>query len=369
MSIISIQNTPDYSSKTMEQVVKNHFDALGIENDLTPDAKVLIKPNLLSPRNPDTATTTHPELVFAVVKWLHAHGIRNITIADSPGGLYTPQALKVVYNACGYNGIGAFAALNYDVSWKTINCEESFKNKSFNIITPILEADYIINMPKLKTHGMMMMSGAVKNMFGAIPGLQKPEMHYRWPEVSDFAHMLVELTLLLKPNVALVDATYSMEGNGPNSGDKKYTGLTFASRDPFTLDKVMADFMSLTNVEMINEYERMGLIQTPEFVGDTLPDAMSFKLPDSRPLDFTGYVPGFLRGPAKKFLTKALHPVPKVNRRKCIGCGKCAESCPPHIIHIKNRKAKFTSKGCISCFCCQEMCPVHAISVKRMINL
>jgi len=368
MSLISIQKTPDYSSKAMELAVKTHFEALGVAADLKKDTKVLIKPNLVSPRKPDTATTTHPEFVFAVVKWLHAHGVRNITIADSPGGLYTPQTLKNTYTVCGYNGIGAFAALNYDTSWQTVHCDESFRNKTFNIITPILEADYIINMPKLKTHGMMTLSGAVKNMFGSVPGIQKPEMHYRWPEINDFADMLIELTMHLKPNITLVDAVESMEGNGPNSGSKKYAGVTFASRDPFTLDKVMADFMKLGSIPMLQEYERMGLIKTPEYIGDAV-EGTGFKLPDTASLDFTDKVPKFLRGPAKRFMEKALHPVPKVSRRKCIGCGKCAESCPPHIIIIKNRKAKFTSKGCISCFCCQEMCPVHAISVKRMINL
>ena len=96
---------------------------------------------------------------------------------------------------------------------------------------------------------------------------------------------------------------------------------------------------------------------------------VKFKYPDSKPLDFTGHVPKFLRTPAKWFLNNALTPLPKVDRSRCVGCGKCAESCPPQIIRIKDRKALFTSKGCISCFCCQEMCPVHAISIKRRINI
>lgn len=367
MSIISIQKSDNYTAKVMELAVNKHFDALGVADDLSPDTKVLIKPNLVTPRKPETATTTHPELVFAVVKWLHLHGVRNITIADSPGGIYTPQTLKNTYNMCGYNCIGAFAALNYDTSWQTVHCDTSFRNRSFNIITPVIEADYIINMPKLKTHSMMTLSGAVKNMFGTIPGLQKPEMHYRWPDTHDFANMLIELTLLLKPNISLVDAIVSMEGNGPNSGDKKHTGVTFAARDPFTLDKVMADFMGLENPVILQEYESRGLLHEPQIIGDSI-ESTRFKLPDTASLDFTDKVPSFLRVPAKRIMSKALHAAPKANSRKCIGCGKCAESCPPHIIKIRNRKAHFSAKGCISCFCCQEMCPVHAISVKRMFR-
>jgi len=86
-------------------------------------------------------------------------------------------------------------------------------------------------------------------------------------------------------------------------------------------------------------------------------------------VDFSGQLPKFMRGPASKFLKKVFRVVPRLNKAKCVGCGKCAESCPPHIIKIENGKAKFTAKGCISCLCCQEMCPAHAISVRRMIRL
>jgi uncharacterized protein (DUF362 family)/Pyruvate/2-oxoacid:ferredoxin oxidoreductase delta subunit len=368
MSIISVKKTPDYSPEALARAVSAHMEALGVFRDLAPGMRVAIKPNLVSPRDPSAATTTHPELVKAVINYLRDCGITDIVIVDSPGGLYTVQTLRSVYSTCGYKPLKAIAELNYDVSWRTVDCPEGFKNHSFNIITPLLEADYIINMPKLKTHSMMTLSGAVKNMFGAVPGVQKPEMHYKWPDIMDFANMLVELNLLLKPNIAIVDAVEAMEGNGPNSGNRKFAGMTFASRDFFTLDKVMADFIGLQDVELIEKYDEMGLLQTPELVGD-VPGTVRFKAPDSKPLDFTGHVPKLLRAPAKWFLNTALTPLPKVDHKKCIGCGKCAESCPPHIIKIRNRKARFTSKGCISCFCCQEMCPVHAISIKRKVNL
>ena len=363
MSTVSVLKTPDYSPEVMAKTVERHFAALGIEKDLKGGMKVVIKPNLLAARAPETATTTNPELVRAVINWLRARGIDNITVADSPAGPFTAQALNTIYKTCGF---GDFPEMNRDTGWQTVRCQDGFKNRSFNIINPIAEADYIINLPKLKTHGMTVMSGAVKNMFGSVPGLQKPELHYKWPEQADFVHMLAELTLTLKPAVALVDVVEGMEGNGPNSGDKKYAGVTFASRDPFTLDRVMADFIELGDFEMMREFDRMGLIKTPQLTGDKVQN-VKFRQSDARPLDFTAYVPKLLRKPAKKLFKRLLRPLPKVDHSKCIGCGKCAESCPPHIIKIKNRKAQFTSKGCISCFCCQEMCPVHAIGTKRFV--
>ncbi len=369
MSVISIRKTPDYSPEALSAAVNAHMEALNIEGDLSHDMRVAIKPNLVSPRRPDTATTTHPGLVEAVVNWLRDRGINDIVIVDSPGGLYTAQTLRNTYSTCGYRELGSIAELNYDVSWRTAETPEGFKNRSFNIITPLLDADYIINMPKLKTHSMMTLSGAVKNMFGAIPGIQKPEMHYRWPDIMDFANMLAELNLILKPDLSIVDAVDGMEGNGPNSGSRIHAGVTFAARDPFTLDKVMADFIGLKDVELLDKYEELDLIRDAEIVGDDPSFGVKFKYPDSKPLDFTGHVPKLLRGPAKWFLNTALTPLPKVDRSKCVGCGKCAESCPPQIIRIRDRKAHFTSKGCISCFCCQEMCPVHAISIKRRVNL
>ena len=365
MSIISILKTPDYSAAVMADIVERHFAALGIENDLRPDMRVTVKPNLLAARSPETATTTNPALVRAVIDWLRARGITNITVADSPAGPFTPAVLKSIYNVC---GLADIPEMNTDTGWQTVQCPDGFKNRTFNIINPIADADFIINLPKLKTHGMTVMSGAVKNMFGSIPGLQKPEMHYKWPEQADFCHMLAELTLTVKPAVALVDAVDGMEGNGPNSGDRIYTGVTFASRDPFTLDRFMADFIELGDFEMMREFDRMGLIKTPELVGDDVAH-VKYRQSDARPLDFTAYVPKLFRKPAKNLFKKLLKPLPKVDHTKCIGCGKCAESCPPHIIKIRNRKAHFTSKGCISCFCCQEMCPVHAIGVKRRVGI
>jgi len=151
-------------------------------------------------------------------------------------------------------------------------------------------------------------------------------------------------------------------------------GVTLASCNVYQQDAYASTLIGLKpeNVAMLRIAEERGWYNPDELevVGDAVePVNPPFVLPDSAGVDFSGQLPKFMRGPASKFLKKVFRVVPRLNKAKCVGCGKCAESCPPHIIKIENGKAKFTAKGCISCLCCQEMCPAHAISVRRMIRL
>ena len=371
MSKVSVKKVSTYSPELLDKAVEEQFSSLGIRDDIRPGMRVTIKPNLLTGRKPDFAITSHPELIMAIIRWLKKEGITKITVADSPGGLYTPSALKAIYSVCGY---GMFEEhLNYDCSFREIHTPESFKTRSFNIITPLLETDYIINVAKLKTHSMTGVSAGIKNMFGSIPGLQKPEMHYRNPDLDDFSNMLLELSLTAKPDLTVIDAIDGMEGNGPSGGDKRHLGLIFASKNVYAQDWEAVKIMGLApeSISMLRQAREKGLFdpQETELVGDAVaPASPPFKLPDTKNLDFTGFLPAFLKKPAGFIMRKLLKPLPNVKPEKCIGCGKCAESCPQQIITIIDRKAIINKKTCISCFCCQEMCPAHAIEVKRKLK-
>lgn len=373
MSLVSIRKTEDYRQETVDRAIALHFEALGVEKDLRPGMRVTIKPNLLTARKPEQAVTTHPAVLLSVVKWLRKRGVEDITVADSPGGPYVAAALRTVYAVSGLRALEGPFRLNYDTGWREIRCAEGFENRSFNIINPLADTDYIINIAKLKTHSMTTLSAGIKNLFGAIPGLQKPEFHYKYPELRDFSNMLVEVAATVGADITVIDAVEAMEGNGPNSGDMRYMGLTFASRSLYAQDYVAARLMGLVpeSVVMLRLALEKGLLSPEdiELVGDAVqPSDPPFKLPDSAALDFMSFVPRIFRGPAFRAMTKILKPLPKLEREKCIGCGKCAESCPPHIIEMSGGKAVIPIKGCISCFCCQEMCPVHAIKVKRRLR-
>lgn len=371
---VSAIKTSSYQPQPLYDIIDRHMNAHNMHNIIAPHSKVVIKPNLIAKSTPQNAVTTQPEVLEAVILWLKNRGVSDITIADSPGGTYTPAALEDIYNVCKIKDVAQKhgVKLNKNIAFKDIPFAEGKTVKRFNIIEPLACADVIINLPRLKTHGMMMLSGAVKNMFGAIPGLQKPELHFRFKEKDAFASMLVDLCLLLKPAISIVDAVISMEGNGPTGGHPRETGMTFAAVNPFALDLALCDFIGMNpgGVHTVADSIERGLCPADakdiDYLGTDCPDRISdFIFPDSKPLGFQGSIPKFLIKPAELLTDKLLKPRPYIRRKDCIGCGKCEESCAPKAVMVKNKKAHIADTKCIYCFCCHEMCPVKAIDIKR----
>lgn len=376
MAAISLLETHDYNERTVREAIARHFSILGAD-DLRPGMKVVVKPNLIMRCKPDRAATTHPAMIEAVVRHLQGMGITDIVIADSPGGLYTPQVLSAAYELTGYAEVARRCKITCNTACgsRELHVAEGRLCRSFDIIDPIADADYVINICKLKTHCMTTLSCGIKNLFGCIPGLLKPQLHYRFPDSARFVQMLIDLSLLIRPGLTIVDGIDAMEGDGPTGGMPRHVGITAAARGEnfYALDLVMAHLIGLTpkEVPMLAEAVKRGLCpgnwQAVEILGDAdaadrlaVPD---FALPASKTLNFAGNVPGFLR-PAVHWLEPHLASKPKIRTQDCIGCGKCAESCPAKTIAIAGRKASIDYSNCIRCFCCHEMCPVKAIDIK-----
>lgn len=365
MSLISIRKTPDYDPARLRQAVDAHFAALEVEKDLRPEMKILLKPNLLAARKPEQVVTTHPALIQAVIDWLRERGMEDITLADSPGGPYNEGRLRSVYAASKMDTLTG-VKLNFSSGAAPVEQPQGKLCRRFDVIDPVREADYIINLPKVKTHGMTVVSLGVKNLFGAVPGLEKPALHCRYPGWEEFAGMVLDLAELCTPAVTLADGVHAMEGDGPSGGTLRELGYTFASRDIFSLDWFLAgEVMGLPpeNIPMLRQARERGLVtEKPALTGDPLGEIAPFARPKTQSADFTGYLPGFLRQPVRAVMGKLFRPKPHVLEETCIGCGRCAESCPQKIITVSGGKAKIDRKNCISCFCCQEMCPVKAIT-------
>ena len=368
MDNVFIKKAAEYNPAQLSAAVDDAFTCLGIDIKSFAGKRILIKPNLLMKRKPEEATTTHPEVVRAIIKALKAAGADNITIADSPGGPYAKQYLSMIYNDAGYTKLAAEenVSLNFDTGFERFPCTDGETCKSFNIIGPIINADVVINVAKLKTHAMTGLSGAVKNLFGAVPGLQKPEMHLQYPHISDFCNMLVDLCLTVRPTICFVDAIVSMEGDGPSGGTPKSTGLLFASANPYALDRVLCKTINLdeSSVYTVVHSLRRGLCAEKfsdiKLCGDALTVFDDFRMPASHNVNMFEKLPKPITAVMKRIFEKK----PKITCKKCVGCGKCAESCPAHTIAMENRKAKIAYKKCIKCFCCHEMCPVKAIEIK-----
>lgn len=370
--IQTLYKVPSYEQKKINDAVEKMMEELDIEKELSPEMNVVIKPNLIIAKPTDVPVTTHPAVIRAVALWLKSHGITNITLAESSGGPYRAEYMKSVYRICGIDRLSDVLKLNMDFSSRTVHCPEAFKNHSFNIITPIADADYVINICKLKTHSMTGLSAGIKNLFGVIPGLEKPQLHYLWPDIEDFSTMLLELAQIVSPQLTIIDAIDAMEGNGPTGGTSHPLGLLFGAKDFYTQDYFATTIMKLKpeNIVMIRQAIECGLVKQNEIElrGDPVPtDLTPFRIPDARKLDFSNSVPGIFGKLLAQFASNILKSYPKVDAEKCVGCGKCKESCPQQIIRIKDKKAVFPKKGCISCFCCQEMCPAKAISVKKAL--
>ncbi len=353
--VVSVQRVDAYEGRALDQAVAFHFEALEARGLFFPGCRVLLKPNLLAARAPGLAVTTHPAFLAAVARWLRAHGVSRIVLADSPGGVYTVPALRKVYAACGLHSLSELLELNTDAA-------SGVKN-GFPLIRPVLEADVVINCAKLKTHGLTVMTAGVKNLFGCVPGLKKPEFHCLRPTSDSFAGLLVDLAETVSPQLTLLDAVDCMEGNGPGGGVVRRMGYTLASRCPHALDAQAARLMGLRPAlfPTLRTARARGLLgEAPILMGDPLtPAEPSFTLPDSiigreRLLTPNGL---FHR------LCGRRSARPKVLPEKCVGCGRCAESCPRQLIRLVDQKAVITPKGCIACYCCQEMCPARAIEV------
>lgn len=359
----------------IEAAVEALFAQLPATKRLGPDIKVLLKPNLLAKHEPGAGVTTHPDVLRAVIHALQKRGVRHITVADSPGGQYTPSVIMALYKACGV----------WDVCQETgavayTECQSGLRQgpgrlvKEFTLLKPVLESDFIINLPKLKTHVLTGMTGAVKNQFGCVPGLQKPEFHMHFPKREHFAQMLVDLSETVNADIHILDGILGMEGDGPAGGACRAFGLLLAGENPYTLDMAQARYMGLSEAELpiLAAAKESGLCP-PAFdeawlVGeeDAKQPLPNFAPPRSYSGSMTNLVslPGPLR-PMFRLVSRVIHPHPVIRRNACIGCGKCAEICPQNVITVENKKARIHKKDCIRCFCCHEMCPVKAIDVWR----
>ena len=359
-----------YAPEELLRQVEEAFTALGVWEELKPGMQVVIKPNLVMSSKPEAAIATHPALVAAVGRCVQKAG-GEVIIAESPGGPYTPAAMKAVFRGCGYADMAKEWGFTLYTECKSreVSLPGAVRCRQLSVVEPFLTRDYLIDLAKLKTHSMVGFSGAVKNLFGAVPGLQKPELHCRFPEKQPFSEMLVDLCDFLKPDLCFLDGILAMEGNGPTGGSPRKAGVLGASKSPYALDVCGAALigLELESVLMLKEAHRRGLgpispkeCQLLKEQVETLaqPDFVKAKASST---DFLDRVPAFLRPAVKRLAT----PAPKIRRKECVGCGKCAESCPQHTIAIQEGKAVIDYKQCIRCFCCHEMCPKHVIDIRR----
>lgn len=371
MSLVSIVKASQYDktivSKTLEETFKNLG---GVEKFIKPGMKVALKANLLMKKRPEEAATTHPVLVGELARIIKNAGA-DVLIIDSPGGPYTRSRLEDIYIGTGMKEIAdeVGAELNFDTSEVEVQNPEGKYIKKLKILKPLVEADFVINLPKLKTHGQMVYTGAVKNMFGAIAGITKVEYHFNMKEYSRFADTLIDIFLSVKPSLSIMDAIVGMEGPGPSAGIPKEIGVILASENAFNLDMAAVNIININpkSVPILkNSIERELCpddISKIELVGVPI-ESVKVKEFDVPALEGLKEI-RFIKNDFLKSLAGVILPKPVFILNKCIGCADCMRCCPPKAIEMKNKKPKVKLSKCIRCFCCQELCPAKAIEIKR----
>lgn len=370
---VSLSRCNDYNYNEVKAAVLKSIEKLGgLEKYILKGDKVLLKVNLLMKKPPSYAATTHPTVVRALAEILISYGA-TVVIGDSPGGPFNEKMLAGIYKTTGMEEIAKLTGATLNSNFKS--CEKANPKgvllKQLTVTDMLNDVDKVISVSKLKTHGMMTFTGAVKNMFGIIPGIMKAEYHLNMPEKPVFADALVDICVCANPVLSFMDAIVGMEGAGPSGGDARNIGAIIASESPYHLDKVACSIINIhfSKVLTIKKSIERGLcsdgLSDIFLLGDEGIDSFkqaNFKIPETIEVDFGKKVPKPLRG----LVNKHLQPRLIFDESKCIGCKVCINNCPVKVLTMeKGKKIKINSEKCIRCYCCQELCPEKAVTVYR----
>ena len=358
---VSIVRCETYHEEEVLRGLRRSIDLLGgIETFVKRGDRVLLKPNLLYGKAPEKAVTTHPSVVRGMIKIVREAGGVPL-IGDSPG----MESLGRAAEKAGIKRVADETGCPLVEFDRPIVPSErrGRRFKQLEVDRSVLEADVIINLPKWKTHGQVLLTLGVKNLFGCIPGPRKALWHLKAGQDQKlFARMLIDVYLIVRPALTVLDGIVGMDGNGPGSGRPFPLGLLLGARDPLHLDQIVCDLLGIRRELLPTNrvaFESGIGINEIEVVGENVEEVKiaGFQLP---PLSDLGWsLPGFL----KRALKKALTGRPVIDEEVCKICGRCEEICPPKALTQKGHLALDEHK-CIRCFCCQEICPEGAISIK-----
>jgi uncharacterized protein (DUF362 family) len=361
---VSIQRCRSYDPAEVRDALDKVLDPLGgIQAFVKKGDRVLLKPNLLAARPADSAVCTHPEVVRAVAREvIDAGGVPLIGDSPAVGTMTAVLERSGIMEVVEELGIGL-------VSFKTpvlYPVPEGGVYKSFLLAQEAAIYDLIINLPKFKTHVMMTLTGAVKNMFGTVVGAAKPGWHFKASDPSQFADVLLDVCAAINPDLNILDGIIAMEGNGPGSGDPKDLGVLSASRSALALD------VAASAIAGVHEQQNPLILQARlrgyddsqtdriQVLGSSLGSVKQpFTLPSSI-VRINFNLPGWMSRRMKRSLTS----FPQLDPASCTTCGGCADICPVGAItlHDRNQGGGIVDVGkCINCFCCVEICPERAI--------
>ncbi|WP_406656252.1 DUF362 domain-containing protein [Methanolobus sp. ZRKC2] len=361
---VSIVRCSDYSN-SFEAVNQSVELIGGLSAIVSKGDRVLLKPNVLGAHKPEDAVTTHPSIVSAVCQLVKKAG--GIPVIGDGAGMTHPGATADAFRESGIEAVSKESGvelINFQTAgFVKVDVPEARHFSRLFVSKAVMEADVIISLPKLKTHELTYYTGAVKNMFGALPLKTRKEMHLL-AERKLFGEGIIDLYSVAKPHLAIMDAVVGMEGNGPSHGTPVPTGLILASRDCVSLDIVAATMIGFDPQKIPTTeaaLERGFGIKKPQTIG-VLPENVRINYKPSSTGIIYNFPPFMIRFFGEQFTVR-----PRIDISKCIQCGACIMNCSAKAIENEDGNLRINDKKCILCYCCRELCPEDAVTVKKSL--
>lgn len=368
-SAVGIARCSSYDLDEVEGALRRCLDAVGgLASFIRPRGRVLLKVNALGPAPAERAVTTHPAVVGALCRLVKECGGTPL-VGDSSAGVSggrprTARALAISGIAEAAEAEGA-EVLNFDLAGAVpIAVPGAAVLDNVYLARPVVEADVVISVPKLKTHCLTTMTGAIKNMLGCVPGSAKPDLHRQFPGLERFSSALVDVYAATRTSLAVMDAVVAMEGNGPTAGRPRPVGLIIAGADPVAVDAVSAAVIGLDPLAV-----RTTRLAQARGLGRGRLAEIDVRGPSLAEVRARGFRPGLnvpldlIPAPLVQWGVDFWRVRPEVDRDICDGCRTCRESCPVGAITIDGKRAVIGHDRCIDCLCCSEVCPREAIRV------
>jgi len=371
-SRVSLVRCGSYDSAFLKDAVGSALDHLGGPARLIrPGQRVLLKPNVMMPKPYGFAANTHPEFVRAVIEVFKDAGAE-VWVGESSAGSQAGMTLtKKALSASRLDAIADEAGarlINFDLDGVvTVRLNNRFAD-SVPIAKAVREANLVVSLPKLKTHTYAnIITGAVKNLYGCVPGQIKAEFHRRAPRPLEFFTIVRDIYGSIRPGLAIFDAVEGMEGNGPSAGRPRAIGLVIASTDPVAADAVAAEVIGVPSLRVTTTRlcHEAGLgrgdMKDIQLAGESLESV--------RVADFVKPSTAVVNPHLYRFILKATETIPVIDAKTCTRCRVCLQSCPMKAISEKDGRMVIDRLACIRCFCCAEVCQEQAITPKRKNKL